>query len=269
MKSKFALLFLIAVVVLTGCTTTTPKPPTITGNPILSDYAIGNVTKNVNDTVYLAAESLSTLPLLDENSFNPDGYKTFADYANYAAKILEEKTGLDMPRLDSTQRGWDKFSKVVTEYAPLVGNYNNLIRAAKNLKENYSESSLNNFYANSTIFGAEVSIIYFTAFADVTYQSVGVLYRASGIQAFAFKCGACISAALTESHWLLRTALVETSSKALESVINITEYIANNGISIQEFENAPVEVMNKISNYYTSLNIKIPIIILPNVTLNQ
>jgi hypothetical protein len=239
MKSIITALFLVFVVAVSGCPGL-PTPPSNnsspTGNAVLSSLNISN-----------AANEIAKLPTLDNNSVSQfDSYKTFADNVNDIIKILKDKTKFDsIPTLGDTQADYDKVSKVVTEWAPLVGNYNRLVNSARKFNES-DQSSVQEFYTSSAIFGAEASIIYAAAFYKPAYETVGIIYRGSGLQSLAFDCGPCVSVVLSQSHWLIRTAMVEASSKAVEYAINSFEALQNNSTTIQDFERNVGSFINNI-----------------------
>jgi hypothetical protein len=269
------LMFIVAV---SGCenTNNTPVvtvPPSSTaptGNDILASIDIS-----------IAANDIAKLPTLDNNSVSQfESYKAFADNVNDIIKILKDKTKFDsIPMLGVTQDDYTKFSNVVTEWAPLVGNYNKLIYSARNFNES-NQSSVQEFYTSVAVFGFETSIIYTAAFYGPSYDSVGMIYRESGLQSLAFDCGPCVSVVLSDAHWFIRGALVEGSAKAFEAVVdcmqensitaenlgNITNCFVSkipvSNVTVENIVNGVGTLANQaiggIGNFTSNLGIKIP-----------
>ena len=70
---------------------------------------------------------------------NFEQFKSFADRMNALIKILNEQTNLfQIPYIEATQENWEKASKFISEYGPLVNNYNEVISSAKKFKEDKS-----------------------------------------------------------------------------------------------------------------------------------
>jgi hypothetical protein len=222
MNKRFVALLLAMIVMVSGCI----------GQPAEQAVQMPNLPTGsavaVNDATYQAALEIAKLPLIDENTIETtDQYTRFGDAVNTAIKILKDKTSMDIPYLDTSQAGYEKLSKFVNEWGPLVGSYNQLVMSAKNVKQN-DELTINDFYKSSAIFGAEFGLIYVSVFSKVTYEGIGILYRATGMQTLAFKCGPCVAEVLSQAHWFVRTALVESSTQALHELINNLDVLQSN-----------------------------------------
>lgn len=178
-------------------------------------------TEKIQDVSVESAREVARLPLLNMSSVDSfKKYKEFADSANTLITILNE-TGdgvFDIPQLEVTMESFEKASRIVTEYGPLINNYNEVVRTARAVNEGKGE--IEEFYKASGIFGFELAIIYWAVFYGASYQSVGIVYRAVGLNRLAPKCGTCIRSILSSAHWTIREALVEGSSKAAESLID-------------------------------------------------
>ena len=146
-----------------------------------------------------------------------------------SSKILNEKGNgmFNIPLLIVTQESLSKLSKVVTEYSPLIKSYNDVIKSAREVDE--GKSGTEEFYKASAIFGLEFATIYWAVFYGASYSSVGYVYRAVGLNRFAFECGPCISFILSNAHWAVRTALVEESAKRVEWVFDKIENLIDSG----------------------------------------
>lgn len=202
------------IVAISGCSQQVPS-----NNP--TTIATTGQATTSESIEYSVPQQVAKLPVIDDKTINTyDGYKNFADNANYLMDILEDKTDFKIPnRFDTTVEGYKKVSKVLTEYAPLIDNYNKLVNSSRNVKPGDS-ASLQTFYISASIFGAESTIVYVAAFAGPSYDAVGAVYRASGLQSLAFKCGSCVAVVLSEAHWFIRTALVEGSSQTFEGIMS-------------------------------------------------
>ncbi|MBU4124072.1 MAG: hypothetical protein KKI14_01240, partial [Nanoarchaeota archaeon] len=172
----------------------------ITGNPIIK-------YNHTNDPIPYEVSGLSLLNLNSVENF--ESYKQFADNLNGLISILNDKTKTKIPELKKTKDAWDKASKTINKYAPLINNYNDVIYSSKNFSLSPTKDKYNQFYQDVGIFSLEITFISATLFHTATFNSVGTFYRASGLNTFAFKCPSCISAMLSTSYWIIKTVLVE------------------------------------------------------------
>jgi len=208
---------LICLLIVSGCSQPNAPQSPSTGNVIPVTVPNSNIPPEEAESIY---SKIGKMPTFDNNSINSfESYKNFADSVNNLIDILEEKTDVKIPKPEATLEGYNKVSNVINEYAPLVENYNDVIYSARAVKENDTKSQ-ENFYKNASIFGVEFAIVYVAAFATPAYNGVGIIYRASGFQTLAFKCGSCVSVVLSESHWFVRTVLVEGSSQAIKNILD-------------------------------------------------
>lgn len=166
----------------------------------------------------LKVASLDTMELETIESY--EKYKSFADNTNNLIEILNEQSDwFTLPCFDESEDSWNKISKVLVEYGPLINNYNEVIGSAKKFDENRTEGNLENFYIASSRFGFETVMIAGAFFYTASYQTVGIVYRTSGLQRLAFSCPSCVRVTLSSMHWTVRTGLVETSSLAAKEII--------------------------------------------------
>jgi len=248
-NAKTIAFMLMSIVVASGCIGQSSVQ-----NNGSSNNSITGSTVAINDLSYQAAEEIGSFQLINEQSIKSvDQYTQLGDYTNAAIDVLKSKMNMDIPKLDTTQAGYEKMSKFVSKWAPLVNGYNNLVLSAKAV-ERGNDTSLQNFYKSSAVFGAEFGLIYYTVFSGVTYEGVGIVYRATGMQNLAFRCGPCVSVILSQANWAVRGALVEGSAKDFDEVMNIVYYLSENKIKIEEFKLNP----DKIVKAYEELNITLP-----------
>lgn len=149
-----------------------------------------------------------------------DQYKQFADNTNDLIKIINEQGRFNIPLLKTTEEAWGEASKKITKYGPLINNYQNLTGSARIFENNKCKQSYQAFYLSLGKFSLETSIIGITLFYTASYQTVGILYRASGLGPVALKCPSCVSVVLSSAYWTVKTTLVEESSKTAENLIN-------------------------------------------------
>lgn len=200
---------------LTGCDFST-------GNVVIND----NLKQFTNETLPLKVAKLEPINLNSVETF--DTYKSFVDDINNLIKILNEQNDLfHIEPFNPSRMGWEKASRLITEYSPLINNYNEVVLSAKAFKENPSEDSKRQFYLASGKFAFETSLIAGAVFYTASYETVGIAYRAIGLNKFAFKCPSCVSIILSQAHWTIRTVLVEGASQgaeiSLEKIIKMQE----------------------------------------------
>jgi hypothetical protein len=175
----------------------------------------------VSDGLPREVARLSLLNLTSVDTF--EKYQSFADNMNALIHLLNEKTDLfNIPELSATQEAWGKASNKITEYGPLINNYNNVVSAAKEFEKVQTKENLKAFYVHSGKFGFETALIVGAVFYTAVYTSVGYAYRAVQMNRLAFECGTCVSVILGNTHWFLRTTLVEGSSQLAQKLMNVT-----------------------------------------------
>jgi hypothetical protein len=212
-KANFAIAALIALVVIAaGVVALSIGDKTIHGYVFYSG--------NDSDKLVQIALKAAALPSMDLNTVNSaESYKEFADNMNDLTFILnEQQDWFDIPTIDNGVQAWDKISKVLTEYTPLIENYNDVVFSAQKFTSQKNDTNLQEFYIASTRFGFETVTIMGAVFYTASYETVGAIYRASGAQALALKCSSCVSVALSTTHWTIRNSLVEASSLVAKKI---------------------------------------------------
>jgi hypothetical protein len=210
---------LLLTLVLTGCT----DLPIIGNVPLedsINDFTVDSLPQGV--------AKLETLNISTVENF--EKYRTLADNTNNLIRILNEKEMFNIPELEPSFEGWQKASRYITEYGPLIDNYNDVVTKAKIYTENSSEKRLEDFYFAAGAFGFETALIAGAVFYSAAFQGVGYAYRAAGLNSLAFKCGSCVSIILSNAHWFVRTTLVEGTSQLAQRVTDYArENFDNNG----------------------------------------
>ncbi|MBN1860307.1 MAG: hypothetical protein JW840_02475 [Candidatus Thermoplasmatota archaeon] len=221
MKSMISVLF-IAILLFSGCVNKIPDNASEIGNRLKTffDESTDFVTKNLHHEDINLIHGIASLPALDENTIDTfQKYQHFADSVNALFKFLNREGGYDFQILKGTQEEYEKISKIVTEYTPLIDNYNSVIYASRNYNENDSDS-VEKYYKALGILGLEFTIIYTALWYSPTYKAVGMVYRWSGLNKLAFRCPTLISFILSKAHWGLRSILVNTSSETVDFFID-------------------------------------------------
>jgi len=173
------------------------------------------------------AGSIGKLPTLDLETVETfEEYKDFADTMNDGIWIANKELGRDIPLLETTQEGYEKISKTIIKYAPMVNSYNNMVYAAQKV-DSSDQNSISCFYTRTAIFSLELTLISTSFYAGMSYKVVGEVYRASGLTHLAFKCPSCVSTALSNAHWFVRTYFVQGTSVVVIGIANEIEKLAS------------------------------------------
>lgn len=185
----------------------------------LNNSSIEDSTTRAIQNIPTKISLLSKINLTTIDTY--EKYKIFADNMNNLIIILNEQNDLfNIPPIPSTQEAWSKVSKTITEYGPLINNYNEVISSAKDYGSLNNEQNLRSFYTASGKFAFETAIIIGTVFYTASFQAVGIVYRAVGLNKLALSCGSCVSVILSQAHWTIRTVLVEGSSQFAQKILD-------------------------------------------------
>jgi hypothetical protein len=171
----------------------------------------------INEQILI--ENISNLRLLDNETIQKSTmYHEAADVINLIIHILNKEVGLDHYELEGTQTEYEQLSKAITEYTPLVGNYNRIVQSAKDYKNGDSKAK-EEFYFAIAEFSLELILIQSAVFYKPAYKMTGFIYRNIGINRLAFKYPAIISFLLSKIHWYLRNSMVDISSNVASMTI--------------------------------------------------
>lgn len=231
--TRLLILFLIIALSATGCgsasnsvdqtasapyspnTTTATKTTTTT-----TSTTTGAAATALIDDQSAVIEQVANLPLLDITSV--DSYERFANFAekiNALIEILNGQTNgtFNIPELEVTQETYEKASTFIVEYGPLIENYNDVILAARQVREGNADE--NEFYKQAAVFGLEIAIICTGVFYQPGFDTIGIIYRASGLSRFVLDCPPCVSFILSTAQATLDSALVQGSSRVVDQLI--------------------------------------------------
>ena len=235
---------LCAIVLLLGCTPNNPNAKVVYTESV----------QQLAEDLPIKISSLSTIDVT--KAATAEEYQAIADKINAMIRILNEKSErFQIPELDATSKGWDKISKYITEYGPLIKTYNEVILAANDYNNIKTPDNLKAFYKNATVLGIEVTVIVFAVFYTISYGTVGVVYRESGMSRMALECGSCVSVVLSEAHWALRTILVEGSSQAARKAMEILDNIEKEYHIVEVTKNKTDAILQSGKDYINSLNL--------------
>ncbi len=185
----------------------------------LNDSSIEDTTTRAVQEIPTKIASLPEINLTTVDTY--DKYKTFADNMNNLILILNEQSDIfNMPLIPATQDAWKKVSNSITEYGPLINNYNEVVYSAINYESNHNDENLKIFYSASGKFAFETAIIIGAVFYTASFKAVGMVYRAVGLNRLALSCGTCVGVILSQAHWTIRTALVEGSSQFAQKILD-------------------------------------------------
>lgn len=170
-------------------------------------------------------EEISKLEPIDDGTIDgAEGYHNIADQLNLLIDILNIEIGLDLDYLQGTQAEYQTLSKIITEYTPLIGNYNKIVISAQEY-QNGKTSSKDIFYKAVAEFSLEFIIIQGAVFYKPAYRVTGVIYRNIGLNRLAFKYPSVVSHLLSKIHWLLRNLMVNESSEIAGLLIGEMKYL--------------------------------------------
>jgi len=208
---------------------------------------------------------ITKLPALDlETISSYEEYKEFATRINNLVVILDKQENFNIPKLKLEHSDHNRILKFITEYGPLIKNYNEVIFSANNFSLYKTDSNLISFYTSSSRFAFELIIINAAVFYTPSYQTVGAIYRSSGLTQLAFKCPSCVKIALSTSHWTIRNSLVELSSIFAKEIsenpeeiwesISIESLKEKRQISIDKGEKAITQIKNQTNSLINDFN---------------
>lgn len=195
-----------------------------------------------NSLLSTTASSIGKLPQIDFQTVETfEQYQAFADTMNDGIQIVNrDLTGTNIPLLENTQEGYGKISNIITKHAPLIKSYNHMVNSAQEVDVSDS-NSISCFYTRTAIFSVELTLISTSFSAGTSYKVVGEVYRASGLQSFAFKCPSCVSATLSNAHWFVRTSFVEATSLVVVGVLGFFNYSIS---QLDNYEHDPTIIEN-------------------------
>jgi chromatin segregation and condensation protein Rec8/ScpA/Scc1 (kleisin family) len=199
------------------------------------------------------ATKLAEMPLLELETV--DSYEKFSDMAdkfNDMTRLLNNEGNYHIREIEVTEESYQKISRVLTEYGPLINNYNRVVKSAKDYDGSIEKEQV--FYTALGSFTLETLLITTAVFGSFTYEGIGVLYRASGLNIIAPSCPTCVSIILGNAHWFVRTCMVEKSSETAEQILNGIELSDEIKAMKQMSQPLANETINTTRNIASSLD---------------
>lgn len=184
---------------------------------------IGGTDQNSDLLLLSTANMIGSFPpinLSDVQSF--EQYQKIVDRLNLVIKFLKEHNpGIPVQYfsyLKGTQEEYEKISKSITKFSPLINEYNDMIAAAKSVKIS-DQDSINNFYIKSAVFAIVLILVVTSVYSAPSYVVVGILWRASGLTGFAVKCPICVSVALSKANGIVNASFVESTAIGFTAIL--------------------------------------------------
>lgn len=232
-KCFFVLFIIFSSIFLNGCTKEEVNKITgdltSKGNEV-KDYVgdfISNESVRHETKVEIAGKiafaikdsNLQQIDLTNIESY--EDYKKMVDNLNLVIKIINDKSGSNIKYFSKEIEAYDKFMLEVKRYSPLIDNYNYLITYSNEFNPENDES-VNRLLNKTAGFTVEALLIFGGVFYRFAFITVGHLASAFGLTKLASVCGPCVSAVMSNGHWVIRNGLVEkTSEYAEEGVSNV------------------------------------------------
>lgn len=183
----------------------------------ITGYSIFGETRE-HDVLANQISGLKSIEL--DNIDTAEKYIDFVNNVNDLTNIINKQTGAKIPELEATNEAWSKASKTIAKYGPLINNYNSLIISAQKYQLDKSEENYEIFYKNLSVFSLEFTFISATLIHTATFELVGGVYRAIGLNSLALKCPSCVTAILSSTYWGIKTVLVEEASNGADFIFN-------------------------------------------------
>lgn len=144
------------------------------------------------------ASQIRTLPLINGTACSDS-----SELVSNSLSIMQDMSqslgaGVAGVQIDTTN------CDIVLQYIPVVGSYNQLIIASRDLNQN-NATSVKVFYEDAFIVSSDVIIINDYVSYKIAFSSVGELNDALGLGTLRTLCGdECYSVVLSGIHWAIR-----------------------------------------------------------------
>ena len=217
---------IITILLISGCIENVQKHVTDVSSEVV-DFTIEltntfqDFIKDINDIkpdYYINEKNISLaisrLDPIDENSIT--SYFDIGDLFDDLFTILNDEGGYDIP-IPKNAEEYKTISKYVTEWSPIIKEYNNVIFSAKEYNEN-DEESVREFRKCIALLGLEFAVIYLMVWYKPAFWTVGKVYRWSGFNKLAFTHPKLVKVVLSKAHWGVRTALVDKTTESVDSL---------------------------------------------------
>ncbi len=171
---------------------------------------------------------LSSLDIDEVESY--EDYRRTTDKFNDLITIINEQSGSNIPPLTLIdQDTWEKGSRIVEKYAPLIDNYNSLVISSKIFQSDKNQENYESVYNNVSSFSIEMTVISLAFTHQLAYDAVGKIWFSSGLNRVALKCPSCVSVGLSNAYWTLKTSLVAELSSIATKILDDLKELFNSG----------------------------------------
>ncbi len=208
-------LFVIFVTLsLTSCNLNTPNS-VLFHRMDFSDISLD--LTNVSNSLPIKIAQLDSIDLSHISS--QAEYIEFAGKLNNFIEIMNDELDLDVPLLKIESDSWEKFSKNLNKYSPVIGNYNAVVDSAVKFSHTHLSDDKKTFYILSMALIFEVGTIAFASFYSISYNTIGTFYFKSGLSRYAQNHPVLVSKILSWFHWTYRNILVNYASTIFAGIL--------------------------------------------------
>lgn len=173
-----------------------------------------SVAKTIAETIQ--SSNLQEIDMTKVTKY--EEYTKMIDNINLIIKIINDKADTELKYLSKDIEAYEKFTKTITKYTPLIDNYNGLIQASKDFNPNKEELA-NKVIAKATSFTVEAALISLGALHKAVFNVVGDFSRTFGLTTFSRTCPSCVSAVMSTSYWGIKNAIVNEGGELTEKAI--------------------------------------------------
>jgi hypothetical protein len=247
-KKLTAFLLSVLLVVATGCSTIESRASDV-GNEVGS--AVASVQDEVQDTnisryvetydrsvdqltntsrfcesdmkirtATRAVEELRShdMERLNVSNMSYDEWKQTATYLNAVTNDLARVLSLDIGKLPTDYKSYQKLSKETTRYSMVIPEYNDLAETVQEYKP--TNKSANQFYADAVSFAFATAFITAQGGYSTSYKAVQTIWFNSGLTRIALYAPKTVGATLSSLHWAGRKELATTVSTVFEDTVS-------------------------------------------------
>ena len=113
------------------------------------------------------------------------------------------------------ESSFGKVAEVISDYGPLISNYNSVIFSAQELNSKYSEENYKTFQKNLGIFSLEFAILSSSLIKWASLEVVSLAFVTIGV-----KCPQCITVVSTNLNKILTSKAFEQAEYFMNNLIN-------------------------------------------------
>jgi len=242
MNKRLSVLFLLLIVVVSGCVVEKPEENTTTKIVIKVPKNIVNEFENKIETNYeklneiinqiqnlefenynftdlyvniaiILSSKIKDFPQIDETTFKYyEKFEKFVTDVNTIIDLSNENFGTWFKKIEISDVEFKKFSKNVDnlqKYSPLIEPYNRLIESAKNINRN-DLRTINRFYINLFLFGTDVVLTHNKVFYNIELKYAYYLNNELNLVKIKSICGnVCYEFVLNQSYYFINIYITQ------------------------------------------------------------